>query len=172
VRRASWSRVIAAVLVGWFVAVTSLTLLFGNPVTERLLFTGAAGQSEKVLSVWLEQEPLPAVTPLWSDLGDIQARGLAVQAMLLLWMVGVVIVYALGWANRPGPVWRRGATFGITMWLVVFVFFEAWVPFNVLGEPFRFVALQLALQLVAMTATGMAVAALYSSRPASGIRTN
>jgi hypothetical protein len=163
--RPDWPRVIAAGVVAYVVAVASLTLLFGNPLSERLLFTPAAGQSPKVLAVWLEQPPLPAVTPLWADVGSIDGRGLAVQALLLAWALGLALVYALGWRQRPGPAWRRGLAFGVAMWAVVFVFFEAWVPFNVLGEPFHLVAFELALELVAMSLTGVAIAVVY--RPAA-----
>lgn len=58
-----WSRLLGATAAGYVVAVRSLTLLFGNPLAERLLFTAEAGQSNKVLAVWLELEPLAAVTP-------------------------------------------------------------------------------------------------------------
>lgn len=158
-----WARLIGVSVVAYLVAVGSLTVLFGNPFIERLLFTDQAGQSDKVLSAWLEQEPLPAVTPLWDDLAHIGPRGLAVQGLLLGWAFSVVLIYALGWERRPGPVWRKGLSFGIAVWAVVFVFFEAWVPFNLLGEPIVLVLLELALQLVAMVVTGLAIAASYSA---------
>jgi hypothetical protein len=46
--------------------------------------------------MWLEQEPRPAVTPLWDDLGEINNRGLAVQGLLLVWAFALVLVCALG----------------------------------------------------------------------------
>jgi hypothetical protein len=164
-RQISWGRAVSASVVAFVVAVGSLTLLFGNPLIERLLFTSESGQSSKVLSVWLEQEPLPAVTPLWDDLADITGRGVAVQVLLLIWATALVLLYVLGWAGRDGPAWRRGLTFGVLVWVVVFLFFEAWVPFNLLGEPFGLVLVELALQLVAMVATGIAIALIY--RPPS-----
>lgn len=160
----AWRRLIGAALVGYVVAMTSLTLLFGNPISQRILFTSEAGQADKVLSVWLEQEPLPAVTPVWDDLGEPNARQAAVQGMLVLWALALTLAFAMGWAHRPGPAWRRGLTFGVTMWAVLFLFFEAWVPLNVLGEPFALVLFELGLELVAMIVTGVAIALLY--RPA------
>ena len=148
----------------YLVIVGTLTLLFGNPVAERLLFGPDAGQSEKVISVWLEQEPLPAVTPFWSDVGEIGARGVAVQGLLLVWAAGLVLLYALGWSGRGGSRWWRGLGFGVVVWVVVFVFFEAWVPFNLLGEPFRLVVVELSLQLATMMLAGIAIAFVY--RPA------
>lgn len=156
-----WARLMGACLVAYLVAFSSLTVLFGNPVVERVLYTDEAGQSDKVLSAWLEQEPLPAVTPFWEDIGNIDGRFLAVQGLLLIWIFAVVLTYALAWSHRPGSPWRRGATFGLAVWAILFVFFEAFVPFNILGEPFRLVLLELGLQLVAMVATGVAIALVY-----------
>lgn len=160
----TWSRIIGASVVADVVAVASLSVLFGNPFMERVLFTGQAGQSDKVLSVWLEQEPLPAVTPFWDDLGEIDGRGLAVQGLLPVWAFALVLVYALGWAHRPGSRWWRGITFGVAVWAVLFLFFEAFIPFNVLGEPFPLVLLELALELVAMVGTGIVIALVYRPR--------
>lgn len=167
--RIRWRRVLGASVVAYMTAIASLTILFGNPFIERILFTDEAGQSEKVLSVFLQQEPLPAVTPFWDQLGEIEARGFAVQGMLLVWAFAVVIVYAVAWAERPGSRWWRGASFGIAVWAVLFLFFEAYVPFNILGEPFPLVLVELSLQLIAMVATGLAIALVYqSSRTVTG----
>lgn len=163
--RISWGRLVGASLTGYVVAVASLTVLFGNPFVKRILFTDDAGQSAKVLSVWLEQEPLPAVTPFWDKLGEVSGRGLVVQALLLVWSFAVAITYALGWVHRRGSRAWLGATFGLAMWAVLFLFFEAYVPFNILGEPFRLILLELALELVAMIAMGIAIAWVYSPRP-------
>jgi hypothetical protein len=161
VRRIAWPRAVAATVVAYLVIVSVLTLLFGNPLAERLLFGADAGQSPKALSVWLEQEPLPAVTPFWSDLGALDGRGLAVQGMLLIWCASLVLVYAWGWAERTMSPVRRGLTFGVAMWAVVFVFLEAWIPFNLLGEPVHLVAVELVLELIAMLAGGVAIALVY-----------
>ena len=160
-RHIHWPRAIAAAVAAYVVAVGSITLLFGNPLIEQILFTDGAGQSPKVLAVWLELAPLPAVTPLWRDFGEISGRGLVVQGLLLLWASAAVIVYASVWNATSGSVWRKGVTFGLAVWALLFLFFEALVPFNILGEPFRLVLLELALQLVAMLAMGMVVAVVY-----------
>lgn len=156
-----WSRLLGATAAAYVVAVGSLTLLFGNPLAERILFTDDGGQAGKVLAVWFEHEPLPAVTPFWDQLGDLEGRGFAVQGMLFLWALALVVFYALGWVNRPGSEWRKGASFGITVWAVLFLFFEAYIPFNLFGEPFHLVLLELTLQLIAMVLTGLTIAGVY-----------
>lgn len=160
-----WSRLLVATAAAYVVAVGSLTLLVGNPLVERLLFTDEAGQSNKVLEVWLEQEPLPAVTPFWDQLGDMDGRGFVVQGLFVLWTFALVVVYALGWVHRPGSEWSKGITYGIAIWSILFIFFEAYVPFNILGEPFRLVLLELSLLLVAMVLTGITIALSYRIEP-------
>lgn len=51
------------------------------------------------------------------------------------------------------------------MWAILFIFFEAYVPFNILGEPFPLVLVQLSLQLVAMVLTGITIALFYRTKP-------
>ena len=166
----SWVRILVAAVVAYVVSVVSLTLLLGNPVVERILYTDEAGQSDKVLAVFFEQEPLPAVTPIWDDVGDAVDRGdglkvLTVQGLFFVWAVAVALLYAVAWADRPGPWWRRGLIFGVAVWAILFLFFEAFVPFNMLGEPFALVLIELTMQLIAMILTGLAVAFVY--RPES-----
>lgn len=159
--RIQWLRALLAAVVAYVVFVTAMTVLFGNPGTERILYTDQAGQSPKVLAMFFDIEPRPAVFWVWDDLGEIGARGAVVEAMLLVWALGLVLLYAYGWVNRPGPAWRRGLTFGVATWAVVFVLFEALIPFNVLWEPFRLVVVQLALEFIAMMLTGLTIALVY-----------
>ena len=51
------------------------------------------------------------------------------------------------------------------MWAILFIFFEAYIPFNLLGEPFQLVLVELSLQLVAMVLTGITIAFLYRIKP-------
>lgn len=51
---------------------TSLTVLFGNPPIERVLFSSGGAQSQKVLDVWLSHEPLPTV----ADFLDFAVRAI------------------------------------------------------------------------------------------------
>lgn len=62
---------------GFIVFVATMTILFGNPIVERLLYTDAAGQSPKVLAMLLDVPPRPAVFWVWSEVGAIGARGAA-----------------------------------------------------------------------------------------------
>lgn len=159
----NWPRIGLATIAAHLTSLGALGLLFGNPLVERILFTDEAGQSSKVLSVFFEQEPLPTVTPLWGDVFEFSSRRLAVQGLLLLWSLSLVLLFAAVWAPRPGRRWLKGLGFGVAAWAILFLFFEAWVPYNMLGEPIRLVGLELALQLVAMVLTGIVIALVYPS---------
>lgn len=164
--RVDWPRALLAAVAAFVVFVAAMTVLFGNPVVERILYTDQVGQSPKVLAMFFEVEPRPAVFWVWDDIGAIGARGAAVETMLLVWALALVLLYAAtGWADRSGSAWRRGVLFGVAAWAVVFVFFEALIPFNVLWEPFGLVVVELVLQLLAMMATGVVIALVYRPRP-------
>lgn len=156
-----WGRAVLAAFVANIVTLVSLGLLFGNPLIRDIIYTEQAGQSAKALAVWLELEPLPAVTPFWDDFLDFSARRLAVQGLLLLWTLGLVVIYAKIEYSLTGNRVRKGLLFGVGVWWVLFLFFEPWVPFNMFGEPFRLMVLELALELVAMAVTGVAIALTY-----------
>lgn len=158
-----WSRVALAAIAANLTTLVALGALFGNPLVESILYTDQFGQSPKVLSVFLEQEPLPAVTPFWDAALDVSRRELAVHGLLLVWSLALVVVFAVVWVPRPGTWWRKGLQFGVAVWAILFLFFEAFVPFNMLGEPIRLVGLELTLQLIAMLLSGMVIA--YFCRP-------
>ncbi len=167
--RVDWPRALLAAVAAFVAFIATMTLLFGNPVVERVLYTDQAGQSPKVLAMFFEVQPRPAVFWLWDDLpanvGDLGARGAAVEALLFVWALALVFLYAAtGWADGPGSVWRRGVGFGVAAWAVVFLFFEAAMPFNMLWEPFALVVIELVLQLVAMVATSVVIASVYRGR--------
>lgn len=156
-----WGRAIITAFLSNIVTVTSLSLLFGNPFIRQLIYTDRAGQSHKAVAVWLEIEPLPAVSPFWDRFLDLDARGLAVQGLLLLWSFGLVLINGKIEYVLAGSILRKGFLFGVGTWGVLWLFFETWVPYNMFGEPFPLMALELALELVAMIATGTTIAFLY-----------
>jgi len=164
--RISWPRVAATTIAAHVTTFLVLGLLFGNPWVERVLFTDQAGQSPKVLSVFFEQEPLPAVTPAGEGALDVTTRRLTMQGLLFLWSLSLVLAFATTLALRPGRPWLKGVGFGVAAWGVTFLFLEAWVPYNMLGEPIGLVGLELGLQLVAMIVTGIVIAVTYQTPPA------
>lgn len=168
--RLNLPRLFAASIAAFSATMVSLTVLFGNPFVESILFSASGEQSQKMLDVWLVQEPLPAVTPFWSDLGAIDQNGLAVSGMLFVWSAAMALIFATAWIRLQVPLWKRGVLFGLSVWATLWLFFEAWIPYNLLGEPFSLVVLELGLELAAMLVMGLSVALVYKPKPDSSSR--
>lgn len=162
--RINWSRVPVATLVAFGVSLLTFSLLFGSPVVQNVFYSTAAGQSEKFVEVWKTTTPLPALSPAGADTFAISGRKLAEMGLLLVWMLAVVVVYALVAESLPGTGWRKGLSYGGVVWAVAFLFFGFFFHFNVLNMPLSFVLLALVLEAGITVAVGVTIAALY--RPA------
>lgn len=136
-------------------------LLFGNPVSRRVIFSTDFGQSQKLIDVWQSFEPVPPVTPFLEDAASLETSALPVILLLFLWTVGLVWIYARVNTSIPGTGWRRGAFFGFGVWLSSFLFFETFTPLNLFGEPLAIIGYELALQMVVALVIGISVAATY-----------
>lgn len=152
-----WRRVLGAGVVATVVQMLAFTVLFGNPWIKSLLFEAGNGQTEGVLEFW-QGDPQPTITPY----GDVVEgpRLLAVMGMLTLWGIAMAGVFEYVRRVLPSNLIGRGAAFGFGAWALVYLFFETWVPFNALHEPFGLVLVELGLELIGMLAVGIAVAAV------------
>ena len=164
-KRINWSSAIVSALAAYIVGFAAFLVLFGNPVVRNIIYTPQAGQSDKLLAMWLTLEPLPAVGPFWERLTTFGGRTSAVAGLLLLWAFGLVLIYATVAEALPGEGWRKGLAFGAMLWVMTYFFFEVFFPFNLLGEPFGIVLLELALEAIMALAYGVTIAALYRVPP-------
>jgi hypothetical protein len=132
--------------VAWFGAM----MVFFGPAQQVL--TDPAHQSAKMLAVFFELDPPPmiAVSPLVLPLGCL---GLGII---------FAFVFAVLWPGVPGKRWwQKGLAFGGLSWLLVFPWFEFYLPWNVLREPLPLVGLELALWLGVKLCTGLALSLVY-----------
>jgi hypothetical protein len=160
-----WGRVVLAAVVGLIVQSLLFGVLFGNPAVRPLLFESGGGQVEPLVDFW-QGPPPPAVTPY----GAVEPgpRALVVMAGLLAWMFVIAALFERVKSALGSGTLQRGALFGLAMWGVTYLFFETWVPYNVLHEPLRLVAVELGLEAIGMVFVGIAIAlVLRESRPAS-----
>ena len=151
-----WSTALVAFVIGF----TSYALLFGNPISERLIFSPAFGQSPKLLAVLQSIEPLPAVGPGWQDLLSFSPRRALVLALIYLWVVGLTLIFGAVARALPGSGWRRGLPFALGVWAVAFPLLEIFFPLNVLGEPLPLVAYELLLEIGLCAGLAIPIAAL------------
>ncbi len=152
-----WGRAVLAGVAGFAVVFPIAVLLFGNPLSERIIFTAEFGQSSKLLANWLETPPLPPVGPFWEDVFSFSIA----KVGILLLLAGVIVVHALIYQivapALPGRRLWRGVSFGIGVWALTYLFFEVFVPLNQFGEPLPIVAYELILWLGVAIVEGVVI---------------
>jgi hypothetical protein len=85
----------------------------------------------------------------------------------MLWFGLLSIGVAYGWAYAAatsswrGPWWRRGLGFGLLSWTLMTLWFEFYLPWNVLREPALLVGLELVCWLAVHSLVGVSIAGIY-----------
>lgn len=130
-----------AAAVGWFVG---FLLSF---VPMQVVLADPARQSPKFLAAFTSVEPLPRIS---------SAGGFA----LLVLVVGAFLAvgYVLSRPDRSRPWWRRGLRFGLLAWVVMVPWFELYLPWNVLHEPFELVLVEAVCWAITLGCSGLAIA--------------
>lgn len=110
-------------------------------------------QSAKFIAAFT-QEPLPraATFPLLFQLG----------------FFGLGFAHALAFQllhrGLPRSWFSAGIVYGFAAWLIAYLWFEYYLPWNVMREPLPLVLLELACWLAVMLANGLALALVYRGR--------
>lgn len=126
--------------VAWYAGM----LIFFGPA--QAILANPEYQSEKFLRVFMEIQPYPHT----SGSPWVLFIGLLIIATLYSF------AFKLLWEKLPFNRWKRGAFFGLISWLLMTPWFEFYLPWNVMHEPFPLVMLEgvlwfLVLQLVGIT---------------------
>jgi len=133
----------------------NLTML----ITFRLIVFGWEGggillnpsyQSQKLIAVWTKIEPLPLVVsqPTAIILGIIG--------------FGIIHAYLFRWfaASWPRGVAKRAIRFTCLVFLMTFLFWEFFTPFNQFGEPLFLIALELVFWAFVALVDGFAISTI------------
>ncbi len=111
-------------------------------------------QSKKLIAVWTEIEPLPKVVsnPLTVALGLI--------------FFGIIHAFIYNWLSRSWPpgVLARGLRMTLLIFLLSFLFWEFFTPYNMFGEPFILVLLELAFWGVIAISESFTIAAIMERK--------
>lgn len=161
-------RLVIATLAAFFVTLLANIVLYGNPLTQSVYYSGAAGQGDKFVAIWNTLQPLPALSANWSALANPTGRTFAVQGLLLAWIFGVTFIFAKLQHAIPGSGLRKGVNYGVIVWALCFVFFDVWTHFNVMAMPLGYVIFGLILNLIISIIVGVTVTAIY--KPALQMR--
>jgi len=109
-------------------------------------------QSAKFLSVFTEP-PLPRM-----------AEGPQALAFGLL-VIGLIYAAVYSWLapKLAGRGYRKGLGFGLVAWALMVPWFEFYLPWNVMREPFALVLLEGLCWLAVMLAVGLTIAGVYGA---------
>lgn len=149
-------KIFVAGLVGGAVLNAMMALTFGligfGWDGDGILITSPM-QSEKLVAVWTQLEPLPLVV----------ANPAPIIAGLMVFGMGHAFIYkwlAVAWP--PGVMSRALRLAGLVFFLT-FLFWEFFTPFNQFGEPLPLIALELMFWALIALAEAFAIAGIIES---------
>ncbi len=99
---------------------------------------------------------------------DPQPRAAEFPLLLPLGLLGLGFAHALAFQmlhrGLPQGWVRAGLTYGFAAWLIAYLWFEFYLPWNVMLEPALLVLIELVCWLGVMLANGLALAFVYRGR--------
>jgi hypothetical protein len=151
--RATHGKTIIAGIAGGFAM--NLAML----ITFRLMGFGwngggilleSSSQSRKLIAVWTEMEPIPLV---------VNSPAPIIAGIVLF---GIIHAYLFRWLSPAwsGGVIKQGFKFALLVFLMTFLFWEFFTPFNLFGEPLGLIALELLFWACIALADGLAISAI------------
>ena len=141
-------RILACGATAAFTWWAGLVFVFGP--AQRLL-ADPARQSEKFLAAFMEP-PYPRMAE--------QPEALLIGLLL----IGLIHASVYAWLHpRLGATaLRRGARFGLIAWALMVPWFEFYLPWNVMREPFDLVLVEAVCWLVVLLAVGLSMGLVYN----------
>ncbi|WP_345973972.1 hypothetical protein [Sulfurimonas sp. HSL3-7] len=132
-------------------------------LTFRLLGFGSNGdgilldastQSKKLIAVWTEIEPIPLV---------VDSPAPIIVGIVIF---GIIHAYLFRWLSETWPkgIVNRGLRFGGLVFVMTFLFWEFFTPFNLFGEPLHLIALELLFWGLIALSDGLAISVLMHKR--------
>jgi hypothetical protein len=146
-----------------------LALNLAMLLTFRLLGFGWQGggilldpawQSEKLIAVWTELLPLPLVVAKPAPI------------IMGLFLFGMVHAFIYRWLapHWPPGLLPRACRLALLVFLLSFLFWEFFTPFNQFGEPFPLIALELCFWALIALAEALTLAAVFEWQREPAIR--
>lgn len=111
-------------------------------------------QSKKLIDAWTKIEPLPLV---------VTNPGLMIMITMFF---GILHAFLYRWLS---PIWptgikARALRFGGLLFLMTFLFWEFFTPFNQFGEPLSLIALELVFWAIIALAEAAAIATVMETK--------
>ncbi len=107
-------------------------------------------QSSKLIAVWTEIEPIPLVVDTPTPI---------IAGIVLFGIIHAYVFRSIASA-WPAGLLERGVRFSLIVFLMAFLFWEFFTPFNMFGEPLQLLLLELVFWACIAFADGFCIAAL------------
>lgn len=143
---------LATAAAGWAAFNVAMLLTFqlvGFGVNGNGVLLDPHRQSAKLIAVWTKLEPLPLVV----------SKPHIIVVWLFAFAFGQAVIYKLLTPGWPAGVTPRALRLAGLRFVMTFLFWEFFTPFNQLGEPLPMIALELLYWVVVALAEGYAIAA-------------
>lgn len=144
-----WMRAALAGALAFVVANVVSNVLFYQ-LGQGILFENPQ-QSDKLIAVLFEMEPLPLMF----------TNGLLYLALAAVLGALHGLVFAAIEPSLPQGRVARGAAFAAILWVLMALYFEFHVPFNMFGEPPVLVAVELLFWVVVVLVEGVGLSLTY-----------
>lgn len=114
----------------------------------------SSSQSEKLIAVWTEIEPIPLVV------------NKPVPIIIGIIVFGVIHAYLFSWLSTSWPkgIANRGLRFAGLVFILTFLFWEFFTPFNMFGEPLHLILLELVFWALIAVADGLTISAILGEK--------
>jgi len=136
----------------------SIGILLANLVSQVLFFRVGSEilfhsdiQSDKLIAVMTQMEPLPLME---TDPGLYMFISLFIGALH-----GGIFAYIRD--SLPKNTIKSGLAYGGILWVLMALYFEFHVPFNMFGEPLPLVGLELFFWIFVVSAEGLIISTIY-----------
>ncbi|UVE51984.1 hypothetical protein KU306_16815 (plasmid) [Haloferax larsenii] len=136
----------------------SIGIFFANLISQLLFFQlgndilfHSEQQSDKLIAVMTQMEPLPVME---TDPGVYMTISLFIGALH-----GGVFAYIRD--SLPENTIKSGFAYGGILWVLMALYFEFHVPFNMFGEPLPLLGLELFFWVFVVSVEGVVISTLY-----------
>jgi hypothetical protein len=143
-------KILIAGLVGGFVGNGVLGAIFSSPPVHSVLYN-----PEWQSRLFIEITPKRNV--------PVSVAGLVILSVIHAWLFNILM------PSIPGKTWlKKGLFWGLTIWLMYWLFQEWFIYNTLLGEPLILNALELAILVLGSLAEGIIIAFFLARRSAGG----
>ena len=145
-------KIVVAGLVGGFIGNGVLGALFSSPPIQTILYNPE-----------LQSQLFIAITPERNI--PVSIAGLVILSIIHAWLFSVLM------PSLPGKTWlKKGLFWGLTIWLMYWLFQEWFIYNTLLGEPLILNVLELTILIMGSLVEGIVIAFFLARKPSVNIQ--